>query len=60
MNLSKYSKALVAVLGAISVALADGFIDASEGITVVLALLTALGVYAVPNKSADAGLAEAE
>jgi tellurite resistance protein len=58
MNLKKYSKAIVAVLGALSVALSDGIVDTSEGVTVVLALLTALGVYAVPN--ADAGLPEGE
>tara|TARA_R110000868_G_scaffold172746_2_gene408707 strand:+ start:653 stop:835 length:183 start_codon:yes stop_codon:yes gene_type:complete len=60
MNLASYSKAIVAVLGAISFALGDSVFDQNDAVTVVLALVTALGVYAVPNKSADAGFAEAE
>lgn len=59
MNLAPYSKAIVAVLGALVVALGDSVIDVNDSITVVIALLTALGVYTVPNKSADS-LPEAE
>lgn len=49
MNVSKYSKAIVAVCGALSVAVSDGLLDANDGVTIVLALLSAIGVYAVPN-----------
>ena len=58
MNLAAYSKAIVAVFGALVVALGDSVIDLNDAITVVLALLTALGVYAVPNKSAESPVAE--
>ena len=51
MNIARYSKALVAILGAVSVAVSDGVLDLNDGVTVVLALLAALGVYAVPNKA---------
>lgn len=50
----QYLKALVAIAGAgvaaLSLALDDGIIVGSEWTTVVIALLTAVGVYAFPNK----------
>ncbi|CAM3460833.1 hypothetical protein [Stackebrandtia soli] len=53
MKVSKVAKAVVAALGAavtaLTVAMGDDTISATEGITVALAVLTALGVYAVPN-----------
>ena len=52
MNLAAYSKAIIAVLGAVSVALSDSVLDLNDGITIALALLAALGVYQVPNASA--------
>jgi len=52
MNVTKYSKAIVAVCGALSVAVTDNVLDVNDGITIGLALLAALGVYAVPNTDA--------
>lgn len=50
MNVSRYSKAIAAAAGAISVAVTDGVFDWNDGITIALAVLAALGVYLVPNK----------
>lgn len=50
MNVSRYAKFITAVAGAITVAVTDGILDVSDGVTIVLAALAALGVYAVPNK----------
>lgn len=49
MNVSRYAKFIVALCGAVSVAVADGIFDANDGVTIALAVLTALGVYRVPN-----------
>ena len=49
---AKYSKAIAAGCGAISIAVADGIFDANDAITIGLAVLAALGVYLVPNDSA--------
>jgi peptidoglycan/LPS O-acetylase OafA/YrhL len=53
MNLSRYRKAIVAVVGAAAVAvtaaLTDGSIDPSEVGGIIVAILTALGVYSIPN-----------
>ncbi len=51
MNVRKYSKAIVAASGAISVAVTDGVFDTNDAITIVLAVLAVVGVYAVPNTS---------
>lgn len=51
MNVSRYSKFIVAICGAITVAVSDGVLDLNDGVTVALAVLAALGVYAVPNKT---------
>lgn len=52
----QYLKAIVAVVGAgvaaLSLALDDGIIVGSEWTTVVIAVLTAIGVYVFPNKAA--------
>lgn len=45
-----YNKFIVAVSGALSVAVTDGLLDTNDAITIVLAGLAALGVYRVPNK----------
>lgn len=56
MKVSARAKFLVAAAGAgvaaVQLAVADGGFSATDGVTVVLAVLTALGVYAVPNKEA--------
>jgi len=46
---AKYSKAIVAAAGAISVAVSDGVFDTHDAIKIVLAVLTVAGVWAVPN-----------
>lgn len=57
----KVAKAVVAAVLAgatsLNVALGDNGFDTTDGVTVVLAILTALGVYAVPNQ--DKGKHEA-
>lgn len=52
MNLGPYGKAIVAALGVASVVLSDNVFNVSDGIEIVLAALTAAGVYLVPNKGA--------
>ncbi|MEU3052290.1 hypothetical protein [Streptomyces griseus] len=59
LNVSAYAKAVVAAVvagvAALSVAIQDGNLTTGDGVTVVLAVLGALGVtYVVPNKDADA------
>ena len=53
MKVGKYAKTIVAgiVAGgmALTVALGDDTLTATEGITVALAILGAFGVYVVPN-----------
>ena len=52
MTVAMFRKALVALTAALAVAgtaLADGTINATEGIGVALAFLAAYGVYRVPN-----------
>ena len=49
MDVSRYSKAIAAAAGAVSIAVADGFLDANDAITIGLAVLAAIGVYMVPN-----------
>lgn len=54
MSVPHYAKTIVAVLGAVAAAgaaaISDGNLSSSEIVTIVLAVLTALGVYAVPNR----------
>lgn len=45
----KFCVALIAALGILSNALADGHVSSSEWISVAVAFLGALGVYAVTN-----------
>lgn len=52
MSVSMFRKAIIALaaaLGVLGAALADGSVDASEGVAVALAFLTAFGIYRVPN-----------
>lgn len=53
MKISRYAKTIVAAIiagaTALTVALGDDTITATEGITVALAILGAFGVYVVPN-----------
>ncbi|MFI0357312.1 hypothetical protein [Actinomadura sp. 9N407] len=56
MKISKYWKGVIAgagpVLYAVQAAVTDSQVTTSEGITIGLAVLVALGVYAVPNRTA--------
>ncbi|MFI6160404.1 hypothetical protein ACIA59_10690 [Micromonospora haikouensis] len=56
MKIGRYAKTIVAaaVAGgvALTVAMGDDVLTATEGITVALAVLGALGVYVVPNAPA--------
>lgn len=56
MKVAAYAKFIVAALlagaTALSVAVGDGGFSTTDAVTVVLAVLGALGVYAVPNKQA--------
>lgn len=51
----KYAKLIVAAIGAgaqaLAVALGDDVLGSTEVVTVALAILTALGVYQVPNQT---------
>ena len=51
-----YAKAIVAVIGAgvaaLQLALDDGIIVGQEWTAIVIAVVTAVGVYLVPNKEA--------
>lgn len=55
MKLPEYAKTVVAAVAAgavaLSAALSDGTVTAGEGVTIGLAVLGALGVYAVPNRA---------
>lgn len=57
MKVSSYAKfvvaAVLAAATALTVAVGDGGFSSSDAVTVVLAVLSALGVYAVPNKPAE-------
>jgi len=54
--MGRYAKAIVAVIGAgvaaLSLALDDGIIVGAEWTTIVIAVVSAVGVYLVPNKVA--------
>jgi hypothetical protein len=49
-----YAKAIVAVIGAgvaaLQFALEDGVVVGQEWTTIIIAVVTAIGVYLVPNK----------
>lgn len=49
--MSRYRKLVVAVIGAAAVAVSRGLLPAEVGdwLTVLAPVLTALGIYAVPN-----------
>jgi|GEM_PF-3505606 len=57
MRVSAVAKTIVAAIGAgitaATVAMGDDTISSTEAITVALAVLTALGVYVVPNRDTD-------
>ncbi|MFD6025716.1 hypothetical protein [Streptomyces griseoluteus] len=60
MRISSIAKAIVAGLAAgaaaTGTAVQDGMLDTGEGVTIVLAVLAALGItWAVPNRSSSAG-----
>lgn len=50
IDLAQYRKLIVAVIGAVSVALSsDAVLDLNDFVNVMIAALTALGVYVAPN-----------
>lgn len=53
MKIARYAKTIVAAVmaagAALTVAMGDDTLTATEGITVTLAVLGAFGVYVVPN-----------
>lgn len=57
MRFSRYAKTAVATLAAaavaLSAALTDNTVTAAEWVTVALAALGALGVYAIPNRARE-------
>lgn len=54
MKLAKYNKAIVAAVGAVALAVSVHFpVDVGTIETVIMAILTAAGVYAVPNAESD-------
>lgn len=59
MPVSTFAKAVVAIVGAIIVsiqaALEDGIFTGDEWFTIVVAAVTAVGVYLVPNKGGSDG-----
>ena len=61
LNVGPYRKAIAAIVGGIVVvataigdAAADGVLDFADGLTIVAAVGTAIGVYGVANKSTEA------
>jgi hypothetical protein len=50
-DLSKYRKFAVALVGVAAVLVAQLFPQYTEELAVVVSILTALGVYAVPNET---------
>lgn len=57
---SKYAKAIVAIVTAVLTvfagALVDNVVDTVDGVNVLIAFLTAFGVYAVPNFDRSVGV----
>ena len=54
MKLTRYNKAIVAAVGAFALAVSVHIpMEVGTIETVIMALLTAAGVYAVPNAEAD-------
>lgn len=51
-QITKYNKAIIAIAGAIALAIAENVSDAKWA-SVALSFATALGVYAVKNKQAS-------
>lgn len=49
----KFCVALIAALGVTAAALADGHVNALEGVQIALAFLGALGVYHATNSSSS-------
>ena len=58
--MQEYSKAITAVVGLVAMLISTGVLDGSAQLYVnaAIAALTALGVYAVPNKPSKQALAE--
>lgn len=54
MNIARYSKAIAAGASAIAVAVADGILDLNDGVTIVLAVLAAVGLVYVAPANAEA------
>ncbi|MEU1761661.1 hypothetical protein [Micromonospora sp. NPDC005652] len=58
MKIAQYAKTIVAAVvagaTALAVAMGDDTLTTTEGVTIALAILGALGVYAIPNAPAAA------
>lgn len=48
-DLGRYRKGIAAALTALSVAVTDGILDLNDGLTMLIAVAGALGVYLIPN-----------
>lgn len=49
VSLGKYGKAIIAVLGTVTLVLSDNIFDANDLVQVVVAAATAFGVWGVTN-----------
>lgn len=63
MKITRYAKFIVAAMGAaasaLTVALGDDILTTTEGITVAVAILTAISVVVIPNAADKSAKAEA-
>lgn len=48
MDISRYSKLIAALLGAITAAVADNILDLNDAVTVLVALIPAAAVFFAP------------
>lgn len=59
MNIGFYAKSIVMVIaagiGILTAALSDGVVSATEFVNIAIAIVTAIGVYIVPNLDAGVG-----
>lgn len=59
MNIGYYAKSIVMVIaagiGILTAALSDGVVSATEFVNIAIAIVTAVGVYIIPNLEAGVG-----
>ena len=48
MDISRHSKLIAAILGALTAAIADSVLDVNDAVTILMALIPALAVYFAP------------